>query len=124
MKIDPGLVIVILAVLVFYLRLIILQRERAKRLPNPRRARKTSGNSTVKSTEQPNSKKSPTDQPTAGMNILSSNRIDWWITGSGVIAIIIGILLYLKVIPIPTMQQYWWIPTAIGIVAFGWAFRL
>ena len=31
MKLEPGLVIVIVAVLIFYLRLIIIQRERVRR---------------------------------------------------------------------------------------------
>lgn len=123
MKIDTGVAIVILAVLVFYLRLIILQRERAKQMRKPKRMAQNASKSTVRNMNQSAEIKN-TSSPQGRMNILSSNRRDWWIAGSGVIAIIIGVLLYLEILPYSTAQQFWWIPTALGIVAFSWGFRL
>lgn len=114
MNIDTGLAVVILAVLVFYLRLIVLQRERAKRIT-----------SSTQPTEKMTSKGKPSpSRSSARYTILSQNRIDLAISGAGVVAILVGILLNLKAIPILAVQPYWWLPTAVGIVAFSWAFKL
>jgi hypothetical protein len=114
MNIDTGLAIVILAVLVFYLRLIIVQRERVKRLSH---APVIAGKKKVKGKDQP-------QVPLPGFSIVSQNRRDWAIAGFGVLAILVGILLNASVISVVAAQPYWWIPTSIGIVAFSWAFKL
>ena len=111
MNIDPGLVIVIVAVLVFYLRLIIQQRQRAKQttIKPPARSIKKGNN-----------------QPAADADryqLLSSNPRDLLIAGVGALAILVGILLYIDLLPFQTLQTYWWIPTALGIVSFSWAFK-
>lgn len=112
MNIDPGLIIVILAVLVFYLRLIVLQRERARRL-----AQHPPGGAKKKGKAQPNI--APAD-----VSMLSPNRRDRIIAGVGAAAILLGILLNTGLLPFPFAQSYWWVPTALGIVAFSWAFNL
>lgn len=113
MSIDLGTVIVIIAVLFFYLRLIILQRERAKRISqqteSPRRKKKKPGD--------------PPPNSIAKYTILSSSSADRVIAGMGVAAVLAGILLYLQWIPWPSAQPLWWLPTALGIVAFSWAFK-
>lgn len=114
MNIDTGLAVVIIAVLIFYLRLIGLQRERVKRLSN---------------VPQGTAKKKKNAEIRAGQNlpkytILSPHTRDRAIAGFGVVMIVVGVLLYLSILPIPAAQPYWWIPTAIGIVAFSWAFHL
>jgi len=114
MNIDIGLAVVILAVLVFYLRLIIIQRQRVKRvaqLPAPGRK------------QSQKSKEQLKNQATR-YSILSHNRRDWLIAGLGVLAIVIGVLLSAGVIPWQAVRSWWWVPTAAGIVAFSWAFKL
>jgi len=113
MNIDTGTAVVIGAVLIFYLRLISLQRERAKQV---RRA--VEANVSVKK------KAKQTSQPPPRYSILSPNRRDQAIGGIGALLILIGVLSYAKILPIPALQTYWWIPTSIGIVAFSWLFRL
>lgn len=112
MNIDTGLAIVIIAVLIFYLRLIILQRERAKQMAKPA---VTSGKK--KSKSQP-------EHDARSYSVISSRSHDRIIAGVGAAAILIGILLYAKILPFPALQSYWWVPTAFGIVAFSWAFKL
>jgi divalent metal cation (Fe/Co/Zn/Cd) transporter len=114
MNMDTGLAAVIIAVLIFYLRLIVLQREQAKRarlaaLKPSRKTRKTGAS-------QP--------QPAQNFSILSKNRVDLAIAGAGLLAILIGVLANAQVIRLPALQTYWWLPTALGIVAFSWAFKL
>ena len=112
MNIDPGLAIVIVAVLIFYLRLIVLQRQRAKQLsPKPAAGSQKKGKS----------------QPIAApvrYTIISQNQRNRVIGVTGAIAILVGILLNLGMLPFPLAQTYWWAPTALGIIAFSWLFSL
>lgn len=112
MNIDTGLAVVIGAVLIFYLRLITLQRERAKQA----RRMAEANLSAKKKTKQP--AQSPS------YSVLSPSRRDRVIGGLGALLILIGVLLYMKILPLPVLQTYWWIPTSVGIVAFSWLFRL
>lgn len=114
MNIDTGLGIVIVAVLIFYLRLIILQRQRIKSL-----ARTVQANEKIKGKAKEPSKASP-----QRYSILSDKISDRLIAGTGAIFVVAGVLLNAKILPIPVAQPYWWIPTAVGIVAFSWAFKL
>ena len=43
---------------------------------------------------------------------------------TGVVAILVGLLLNLGWLPFPLAQTYWWVPTALGIIAFSWLFSL
>jgi hypothetical protein len=111
MKIDTGLAIVIVAVLIFYLRLIIIQRERVRRV-NP--SSQASGKKKDKLAE-----KTMVDR----YSILSHNKQDWIIVCVGLALVIFGILLNRKIIPDSLIQEYWWIPVSIGIIAFSWGFK-
>ncbi|MEW5868482.1 MAG: hypothetical protein AB1894_04345 [Chloroflexota bacterium] len=112
MKIDTGLAIVIVAVLIFYLRLIILQRERAKRIA--RASRET----------RQKKDRSRAEVGAPRYSILSQKRSDLIIAGAGLLAIVLGVLLNAGLLPLFAVQPYWWMPTSIGIVAFSWAFKL
>ncbi len=116
MNLDTGSAVVIFAVLVFYLRLIILQRERVKRL------RAAEANQ-IKNKKKSKAAARKPPEP-ARFSILSPNRRDLVIAGIGLLVIVIGVLLKLEIIPGESLQTYWWIPTALGIVAFSWGFRL
>jgi hypothetical protein len=114
MIIDTGLAVVIVAVLIFYLRLIGLQRERVKRL-----------SAASQGSEKKKKKQASQDEGSLPRySILSPRRRDRVIAGAGAAAVLVGVLLYLSILPIPAAQPYWWIPTAIGIVAFSWAFQV
>jgi hypothetical protein len=114
MNIDTGLAVVILAVLVFYLRLIVIQRQRAKRVAQAQKASQA---------EKKKGKKLP-PSPQPGYSIISRSNLDRAIAIGGVLLMVLGILLYVKIIPLPSIQPYWWVPTAAGIVLFSWAFKL
>jgi hypothetical protein len=114
MNIDTGLAVVIIAVLIFYLRLIGLQRERIKRLAT---APQVSGKNKKKPANQ-------VERSQPRYSILSPRKHDRIIAGAGVASILAGVLLYINILPLPSVQPYWWIPTSIGIVAFSWAFKV
>jgi hypothetical protein len=113
MHIDTGLVIVIGAVLIFYLRLIILQRQRAKQALQ---ARALAAQKSKKGKAQP--------PAPPRYSVLSPNKYDRIVGGVGALSIMVGVLLNAGLLPFPAAQPYWWIPTAVGIVAFSWAFKL
>jgi hypothetical protein len=114
MNIDTGLAVIIIAVLIFYLRLIGLQRERVKRL-----------SAASQGSEKKKKKQASQDEGSLPRySILSPRRRDRVIAGFGVAGVLLGVLLYLGILPLPAVQHFWWIPTAIGIVAFSWAFKL
>ena len=113
MKLDPGLIIVIIAVLVFYLRLSIIQRERV------RRARMQA----LSARKQKGKKAANTPMPSIGFAIVSHDRRDWIIAGIGAALMILGILIYTAIIPFDWARSLWWLPTALGIVAFSWGFK-
>jgi hypothetical protein len=119
MNIDPGLLVIVGAVLAFYLRMIILQRQRAKQAAyQPKPAGKKQGSRPGKRSGKPAAR-----QPAPDYSIISKDKRDWIIAGAGILLIFIGILLNLKAIPIPLAQNYWWMLVALGIVAFSWGFK-
>lgn len=118
MKIDTGLAAVIVAVLVFYLRLIVIQREAA------RRARLEAQKAATKASKKGKKSGAPVARTSASRSILSKNKLDLAIAGVGLLAIVVGALANAGVIGLPVLQTYWWAPLSLGIVAFSWAFKL
>ena len=111
---DVGLAVVIGAVLIFYLRLILLQRERVKRITQPasQDVKKSKKGKTIQNKTSPR------------YSILSQKRSNLVIGGVGLLAMLAGVALTAGWINFPLVQDYWWLPTAFGIVAFSWAFSL
>ncbi len=111
MHIDIGLAVIVGAVLIFYLRLIIIQRQRVKQVNAQAQA------------SSKKKKKAPQIAPVARYSILSQNKRDWIIAGAGVVLMIAGIILNRGIIPHPVAHSLWWLPLSIGIVAFSWGFK-
>ncbi len=114
MKIDPGLAVVVGAALVFYLRLILLQRQRARQAGPARRA--------------PAAAKRKGGAPPAPAaprySILSQNRRNQIIGGVGLAALLAGALLKAGALGGLPVEPYWWILVSLGMVGFSWAFAL
>ncbi len=130
MKFDIGMLALIAAVLIFYLRLIVIQRERTKRLrrlaaaqqlKEPRKPPKK-GAAPSKASEKKNTP--PSSAAAERYSIFSTRRGDWIIAGVGIVLIAFALLLYSGALRLPGVQPYAWIPTALGIVMFSWAFQL
>ena len=121
MKLDTGLVVVMLAVLVFYLRLITLQRQKAKRVNLERQAQASAA--AKKGGKKGNQGQPPARQVT-DYSILSPNKPDRVGGIAGVVLILAGVFLYSGLNPWPAAADYWWLPMAAGIVLFSWLFQL
>lgn len=117
MKLDTGTMVIIASVLIFYIRLIIIQQQRAKQAAHQPRTRKN------KSKGQAKSSRAPTKERNflAKYSILSQNPRDLSLAGVGVTAILLGVLMNLNLIP--WAQAYWWAPLAAGILLFSFAFK-
>lgn len=113
MNIDTGTAVVVGAVLVFYLRLIILQREKAKRASQ--------------AVAQPQKKKKGKSGPaeiTPQYSILTESMRNRTIAILGVVLMVVGAFMNAGVFQVPVIQPWWWVPTALGILAFSWLFAL
>lgn len=110
---DIGIVVVIAAVLLFYLRLILVQRQRAKQFRN--RAVVTKG--------KKKKARAGSQNEYSILSIISTRLVDRIIAAVGAVFIVFGIVLNVKAIPWELGQSYWYIPVALGILAFSWLFR-
>ncbi len=127
MTFDPGLVVVVGAVLIFYLRLIGLQRERTKRVqqaPGKGKARGRAPGGAPGAGRNAGQKNAAPGAALAQYSILSPRRSDRIIGAVGALLIGLGLLLYAGALPLAVLQPYWWLPTALGVVAFSWLFKL
>jgi hypothetical protein len=113
MGLDFGLVVVLAAVLLFYLRLILVQRQKARRFNQA-----TSESKGNKKTTRTRSMKDY-----SALSIISPRPQDRLIAALGFITIVLGILLNIKIIPWVWGQPYWYLMVAGGILAFSWVFR-
>ncbi len=111
---DTGTVIVIAAVLLFYLRLIVIQRQHAKQLALQRAA-------AFNNKKKKGSRPAPAVAPVS-LGILSSNQRDRAAGVAGLVLILLGVLLRAGVILYP-LNASWWIPVVIGLIPFSLAFR-
>jgi hypothetical protein len=110
MQIEFGTIIILIAVLIFYLRLNRIQRERVKRLRlQPAGSAKKNRPKTSAAIED--------------YSILSRSRRNWIIAGAGVLSILFGVLMYLGWLPFERAQEFGWLPVALGIIAFSWGFE-
>ncbi len=114
MPIDTGTGFILAAGLIFYLRLIIIQRNHA------RLARQNAQANAVKGKKKNQPQQTVLDPQ---LSILSKRPVDWIIAGLGIVAILLGILINRHLILAGIPYSAWWILVSAGIVAFSWAFR-
>lgn len=114
MQTDYRVIIVVGAMLFFYLRLIWLQRERNRRLEQSKPAGK----------KQKLTGSARTEQARRRYSIVSDNRRDRLIGGLGAAGIIFGAALASGFLSGAWLQSWWWLPLSIGMIAFSWLFKL
>lgn len=105
---DLGTIIIIVAVLVFYLRLIILQRQRIKK------ARVQY----AKADKKLNKKSAEGKKPELRYSKMGVQIRNWWLAGSGIVLIIAGAAVKFKEFTLGGFD-FWWVPVLIGIALMG-----
>ena len=107
MKFDLGTILVVVAVLIFYLRLILLQWGKSRRLRDLQ-------------TIQPKTKKGVVAAPRTPAADVMRFRFGNIYFVMLAIALMIGGAVMVGIPSIPVaVRSFWWLPTTIGIVLFG-----
>ena len=115
---ETGSIVVIIAVLIFYLRMILMQRQRARRI---RFERQVYAANAAKARKKG---KAPPPPPTApNYSLLSPHPRDRIIGIAGVVLILVGVFLYSALNPWQAAADYWWVALSAGIVLFSWLFQ-
>ncbi len=106
MKFDIGLIIAVGAALLFYFRLISLQRQRVRRYKSMQEAQ----NTPVKGK---NKGKSPEQAPLEKQ--LGFRISNWYILGAGMFIILLGAFISGSSIFPEVIRPYWWVAVVAGI---------
>ncbi len=115
MKLDTGTIVAIAAALIFYLRLIVVQRQKVKRMKLVKNQAQTQKG---KSGKQARSQaRRPIDQQ-LGFQIVS-----WYLIGASILLVLLGALIYAVDWFGPGVSPLWWIPFTVGILMLGFSVR-
>ncbi|HZW03174.1 MAG TPA: hypothetical protein VFF68_04565 [Anaerolineaceae bacterium] len=116
LNLDWGIASIILACLVFYARLMMAQRRRA-------RAAESQGKERVSGRKKGSRKKSsgPVEKPVFGA--FSRKKRDWIVGGVGYAFVMLGVLLRMGYLQSETWGPMWWFPVSLGIIGFSWFFN-
>lgn len=109
MKFDIGTVIAVAAALIFYLRLIVLQRQKVKRM---RLIQTQAGKGKTKDRAQEPARQQP------GFEIAS-----WRLVAAGIVLIVAGALVSYVDWFGAEARSLWWIPITLGILLLGFSVR-
>ncbi len=115
MKFDAGTIVAIAAALIFYLRLIIIQRQKVKRMNfTKRQAQSLKG----KGKKQAKSQANRPIQQQLGFEIVS-----WYMVGTSVLLVLFGALISAVDWFGPGVRPLWWVPVTAGFILFTFSIR-
>jgi uncharacterized membrane protein len=103
---EPGMIVIIVIVALFYVRLYLLRRGRKRR-----------ESQTVLKKMKQGKKAAPLPARETSYRVTS-----WWILTPGVIFMLFGLAMYTQAILVD-YQPYWWIPAGVGGVLFIFSFE-
>lgn len=109
MKFDTGTIITVVAVLLFYLRLIIIQRQRVKKAQY-QYAQVSAKNS---------KKKKNVPAPEVRYSRLGVQIKNWWVVAGALALIVFGAAVAATQFLGSTFSTYWWIPVVLGVGIFA-----
>jgi sterol desaturase/sphingolipid hydroxylase (fatty acid hydroxylase superfamily) len=109
MTFEPGFYVVVVAVMIFYLRLMQLRGRRRKEARAEQLERMRT-----------HQKESITDQQKKPMIKIRS----WWLVGVGAVMALVGLLLMYPPEGIPAdWHTYWWIIATVGFLVFTYSVK-
>jgi sterol desaturase/sphingolipid hydroxylase (fatty acid hydroxylase superfamily) len=114
MTFDTGTIITIVCVLLFYLRLIVIQRHRVQtaKYQYAQVEKKLVKN-----------KKSANQKPVVNYARMGIQIRSWWLVGIALALIIFGAVVIAVHLFGPVISTYYWIPLNIGIIIFAFAVK-
>ena len=112
MKINYGTVIAVAAALIFYLRLIILQRQRVKRMRIAYQAQSS------KRKKKANRQEQQSIVESLGLKIIS-----WYALSAGIVFIILGAVISIAPWLSSSVRELWWVAVTLGILVLGFTVK-
>jgi multisubunit Na+/H+ antiporter MnhB subunit len=109
MKFDTGIVVIGVAIILFYLRLAMLRGKKRRERRAEQLAVMKAGKKVKFQEQDPNR---PYYQVTS-----------WWIVGVSMLLILAGMISKTTTSLPQLLQQYWWVTTSIGILLFAFSFK-
>ena len=112
MKLEPGLIAVAVAMVLFYLRLAWL-RGRKRRLAHQMEVQnKKKGKQRKEAEDSFDERNRPTYQVTS-----------WWIVGAGAFFMLLGVAMRTANWFPETLTPYWYVPATLGVLVFAFSFK-
>jgi ABC-type Fe3+ transport system permease subunit len=108
MSFDAGTIVTIVCVLLFYLRLTVIQRQRIKRAQHQYAA-----------VQKKASKKGSSKQTEVRYNRLGIHIHNWWLVAGAIALIAFGAVVAATHFLGMPLSSYWWIPLNLGIGFFA-----
>ena len=115
MRFDAGTIVVIVAVLLFYLRLIVLQWGKSRRLrdlatiqPKAKTNKSKTGGS-APSTRRPTS-----------ADVMRFRFRNVYLTVLAILLMVAAVVMNVNVALLTSVRLFWWIPMTLGIALFGY----
>lgn len=113
MNFDIGLAAVIVAIGVFYLRLIQLRGRRRQERRDEELARMRA-----------QKKRKASDEPLAPIRERPMIQIaSWWLVGAGAVLTLAGLGLRTSPGILPAAEPYWWVIAAVGMLIFTFSLK-
>lgn len=112
MKFDVGMIVTIVVVLLFYLRLIVGQRQRTK-----------TARLQYEAVAQKAKKKKNIADPQVKWENVGVHVRSWLLFAVGAVLIIFGAVVYGTRFLGPSLSAAWWVPVNVGIIVFAIAVR-
>jgi hypothetical protein len=112
MKYDVGTIVTVVCVLLFYLRLIVIQRHRVK-----------TARYQYAEVEKKNAKKKgkANQKPELNYARLGIHIRNWWLVALALTLITFGAVVTATQILGPTLSNLWWIPVNVGVGIFAFS---
>ena len=105
MKFTTGTIVTIVAVMLFYLRLIALQRQKVK-----------VARIQYSAAENAKQKKKKQEPLQVQWDVLGVRVRNWWLIGASLVLIIFGAVVAATQFLGPAVSAAWWVPLNLGIL--------
>ncbi len=118
MRLDAGTIVVIVAVLLFYLRMIVLGWGKSRRLRDLATIQpKAKANKAKTAASGPASRR-----PTTA-DVMRFRFKNTYLTMLAILLMVIGLVMNFNWAFLEPVKAYWWIPMTLGIALFGYEIR-
>lgn len=115
MKLDPGMIVVIVVVALFYVRVLMLrgQHRIAERRAVLEQIKATEAQKGKSRRNLPPQKKGIPQKDQPMFNVTS-----WWIIGPAMVIMLVGLAMWTTTWFPPEIKTYYWAPIALGGILF------